>query len=166
VSLLNPIINEQYLEDGIILLTFQDNHKEYRQGTILHNPSGPAMIFPNGDQVWYLHGQHHRLDGPAIERSFMKCWKIFGKLHRVNLPAVIADDYQAYYQNDQLHNIHGPAQIYTNGDLYFYQFGKLHNLHGPAIIRQSQSSWCINGEYIPVSSQEEFNRYLNLKSFW
>jgi hypothetical protein len=32
-----------------------------------HNEDGPALIYDNGSKHWYLHGERHREDGPAIE---------------------------------------------------------------------------------------------------
>ena len=32
----------------------------------LHNEHGPTVIYPNGDESWYINGQFHRDDGPAI----------------------------------------------------------------------------------------------------
>ncbi len=32
----------------------------------LHRIGGPAIIWANSDQEWYLNGQRHREDGPAV----------------------------------------------------------------------------------------------------
>lgn len=34
-----------------------------------HNEFGPALIYPYGDKIWFIHGICHREDGPAIEDS-------------------------------------------------------------------------------------------------
>lgn len=34
-------------------------------GTI-HKENGPALIYPNGDRVWYKHGMYHNEYGPAV----------------------------------------------------------------------------------------------------
>ena len=39
-------------------------HNEQGQ---LHRTDGPALIWPNGTQRWYIHGKLHRTDGPAID---------------------------------------------------------------------------------------------------
>jgi hypothetical protein len=31
-----------------------------------HRTDGPAVIYPNGDQEWWVDGKRHRSDGPAI----------------------------------------------------------------------------------------------------
>jgi hypothetical protein len=33
----------------------------------LHREDGPAIVWANGDTVWYRNGQMHREDGPALE---------------------------------------------------------------------------------------------------
>lgn len=33
----------------------------------LHRTDGPARIFPDGYQAWYLNGKRHRTGGPAID---------------------------------------------------------------------------------------------------
>ena len=56
-----------------------------------------------GNKRWYLNGQYHRTDGPAIEyASGDKYWYLNGKLHRVD----------------------GPAVEYANGDKWWYINGK------------------------------------------
>ena len=32
----------------------------------IHKQDGPAMIFPDGDKVWFDHDKKHRIDGPAF----------------------------------------------------------------------------------------------------
>jgi len=54
----------------------------------LHNSSGPAIEYGNGDKAWYIHDKQHREDGPAVE---------------------YANGSKAWYQNDGLHRTDGPA---------------------------------------------------------
>jgi hypothetical protein len=35
----------------------------------LHRQDGPAIEYPDGTREWCLNGQLHRQDGPAIERA-------------------------------------------------------------------------------------------------
>ena len=45
-----------------------------------HREGGPAVIFDNGDKIWYHNGLRHREVGPAVERSNGRCeWWINGK---------------------------------------------------------------------------------------
>ena len=32
----------------------------------LHRENGPAVVNPDGTQAWYLYGEKHRIDGPAV----------------------------------------------------------------------------------------------------
>ena len=64
-----------------------------------HREDGPAIEWADGDKVWYLNGERHREDGPAIERADgYKAWYLNGKLHREDGPAIEwADGYKAWY---------------------------------------------------------------------
>ena len=55
---------------------------------VLHREDGPAVIGPWGT-AWYINGQRHRTDGPALEfPDGMQHWCLNGKLHRVDGPAI------------------------------------------------------------------------------
>ena len=56
----------------------------------------------NRSQRWYLNGQYHREDGPAIEHlNGCKAWYLYGKCHRLDGPAVIwFDGHVNWYVND------------------------------------------------------------------
>ena len=46
----------------------------------LHREDGPAVEYANGDKIWYLNGNRHREDGPAIEyANGTKYWYLNGK---------------------------------------------------------------------------------------
>ena len=54
-------------------------------------PNGFTGIaeWPDGEKEWYLDGEYHRVDGPAIEYADgRKRWFLNGKLHRVDGPAI------------------------------------------------------------------------------
>jgi hypothetical protein len=44
--------------------TLAPRHWKDKKGD-LHRLNGPAVIFNDGDTLWYRHGQMHRDDGPA-----------------------------------------------------------------------------------------------------
>ena len=92
-------------------------------------------VYDNGSKYWYLNGERHREDGPAIEYADgTKYWYLNGKLHREDGPAVErADDgYTAWYLN-----------------------GKLHREDGPAVeCAAGYKAWYLNGEQL---SEAEFN---------
>jgi hypothetical protein len=58
----------------------------------------------------------------------------------------------------ELHREGGPAIEYANGGTAWYIDGHPHRLDGPAVEVESYCDWYFNGEYIEVSSQEEFER--------
>jgi hypothetical protein len=48
---------------------------------IRHRIDGPAVDWPNGDKVWYVHDKRHRIDGPAVDWSNgAKSWYVNGVL--------------------------------------------------------------------------------------
>jgi hypothetical protein len=45
-----------------------------------HREDGPALDYANGDKYWYLNGERHREDGPAVEYAYgNKRWFLNGK---------------------------------------------------------------------------------------
>mgnify|MGYP001809903921 CR=1 FL=1 len=69
-----------------------------------------VKVFDNGGKEWFLNGQLHRDDGPAIEYADgAKSWYKEGKLHREDGPAVeYADGSNAYYCNGTYCGIKSP----------------------------------------------------------
>ena len=48
-----------------------------------------VAVYPDGDKKWYLNGELHREDGPAIEyNDGTKKWFLNGELHREDGPAI------------------------------------------------------------------------------
>ena len=48
-------------------------------GGLLHNPNGPTIIYPDGEQFWYINGKRHRENGPAaINSAGRQFWFING----------------------------------------------------------------------------------------
>jgi hypothetical protein len=62
-----------------------------------------VRVDADGDKHWYLNGERHREDGPAVEFSGgNKAWYLNGKLHREDGPAVEYEDGRKYwYLNDE-----------------------------------------------------------------
>jgi hypothetical protein len=77
---------------------------------------------------WYLNGELHREDGPAIEwASGTKNWFINGKFHRED----------------------GPAREWADGTKFWYLNGELHREGEPAIEwYDGDKSWWLNGEQV------------------
>jgi hypothetical protein len=58
---------------------FSEGSKIWYLNGQLHREDGPAMEWYDGDKAWYLNGQYHREDGPALEYSSgIKCWYLNG----------------------------------------------------------------------------------------
>ena len=62
-----------------------------------------VQVDTNGDRYWYLNGQRHREDGPAIElANGTRHWLLHGKLHREDGPAIeSACGNRCWYHHDQ-----------------------------------------------------------------
>jgi len=78
-----------------------------------------------GDRFWYLNGQLHREDGPAVERANgSRSWYLNGKIHREDGPAVeFADGVRSWWINGELHREDGPAVELANGVCEWYLNG-------------------------------------------
>ena len=84
-----------------------------------------VKVTDDGDKYWFLNGQLHREDGPAIEcRDGNKRWVRNGQLHRVDGPAVMyAKGSMEWFLDGVLHREDGPAIEYANGTKYWYLRG-------------------------------------------
>jgi hypothetical protein len=50
---------------------------------------GTLHEYTNGDRFWFLNGNLHREDGPAIElANGDKCWVLDGRFQRADSPTV------------------------------------------------------------------------------
>ena len=81
-----------------------------------------VKVYTNGTKYWYLNGELHREDGPAIERANgAKLWLLNGKLHREDGPANEGDDgTKEWYLNGKRHREDGPAIEYPYGAKSWY----------------------------------------------
>ena len=97
-------------------------------------------IDKDGTKRWYLNGNFHREDGPAVEH---------------------ADGTKSWYLNGKRHREDGPAVETHNGVKYWYKHGKRHREDGPAIeYPDGTKSWYLNGI---ILTEEEFNRIQNVQ---
>ena len=73
--------------------------------------------WPDGRKEWYLNGERHRVDGPAIEwANGTKAWFLNGKPHREDGPAIeYADGAKEWYLNSKRHRVDGPAREWADG---------------------------------------------------
>ncbi len=44
-----------------------DDRTEWYLNGELHRENGPAIEYADGTKVWHLNGNRHRVDGPAVE---------------------------------------------------------------------------------------------------
>ena len=57
------------------------NKRYYNAEGQKHREYGPAVIWADGSQIWFLNGQKHRVDGPAaIYADGSQEWYTNGKL--------------------------------------------------------------------------------------
>jgi len=71
-----------------------------------HREDGPAIIYPNGKEEYWINGYLHRTDGPAIDGPW---------------------GYKAYYQDGEKHRLDGPALIYVDSEgsqEEYWEYGK------------------------------------------
>ena len=79
-----------------------DNKTEWYLNGQLHREDGPAIEHTNGGKQWYIKGQPHRIDGPAIEytNGGTKFWYLNGVFHREDGPAIeYPDGAKSWYIN-------------------------------------------------------------------
>lgn len=95
----------------------------------LHRGDGPAIEHTSGAKEWYINGKRHRVDGPAIEHTYgAKQWYINGKRHRADGPAIESPTMNngwwiEWWIEGLLHRIDGPAIEYSNGTKEWYLYG-------------------------------------------
>ena len=123
--------------EKVIKKVFPGGTIEYKNSNgQLHRADGPAFIYADGAQSWWVNGQRHRTDGPAF---------------------IWADGTQAWYLNGQLHRTDGPAYIWADGTQAWYLNDKQHRTDGPAVIRADGSQeWCLNDKKVDGKKFEFF----------
>ena len=78
----NQLIFEAYLKENAqpVCKTDANGDKFWYINGNLHREDGPAVEWANGNKFWYINGKCHREDGPAVEYADgSKCWYIQGK---------------------------------------------------------------------------------------
>ena len=99
----------------------------YKPGTnIRHRLDGPAAVYYDGHEEWYIDGKIHRDDGPAyVEKSGYKAWYKEGLRHREDGPAVVSQSGpEAWYKEGMLHREDGPALVFSDGREEWWIDGK------------------------------------------
>jgi hypothetical protein len=65
----------------------------------LHRTGGPARIWSDGYQEYWVNGKQHRTDGSSY---------------------IDPNGYRGYWVNDKRHRLDGPAEIYPDGIKVYY----------------------------------------------
>ena len=89
----------EMLSDGSFKDTFSEITRIFNKNGLLHCDNGPAVFSSiTNFKCWYINGQRHRTDGPAIEyANGDKFWYLNGQLHRIDGPAVEYEDHMEYW---------------------------------------------------------------------
>lgn len=104
---------------------FKKEDVKVTKNAVLHNENGPAVYMNNGEiQEYWINGELHRKDGPALDHGWKKEWRIHGKLHRIGGPAYSSDKTQEYWVNGLPHRTDGPAIIDSDGTKEYWILGK------------------------------------------
>jgi hypothetical protein len=95
-------MNANPINDEYALHWFDDNG-------VYHRDDGPALIQKNGTEAWYVHGELHRIGGPAVSlpEDNIQQWYIHGIIHRTDGPAIISPTGNEYYLNGEIIDISG-----------------------------------------------------------
>lgn len=98
----------------------------YNRDNQMHRIHGPAVIWPDGVEEWWINGELHREDGPAhTNTNGTMVWYHYGLKHRIDGPAFIWDDGDTeWWLNGERHREDGPAVERTDGSKEWYRNGK------------------------------------------
>lgn len=106
-------------------------------------------VLANGNKLWYLNGELHREDGPAVEcADEYREWWLNNKLHRADGPAVErADGTKVWYLDGQRHRADGPAVEFANGYKEWWLSGKRHR--EDEFLKRTKATTC-EGKIVEV----------------
>jgi hypothetical protein len=107
---LTSVLHEMMSRPGDGLRVCPDGTKEWFINGEKHRDDGPAVEWPNGAREWWRRGLRHRDDGPAIEKP---------------------DGYKAWYRDGVRHRENGPAVEYADGGTAWWHSGLLLRQAGP-----------------------------------
>jgi len=76
--------------------TYGNGDKRWYLNGETHRTDGPAVEYANGTKVWFLNNKRHRTDGPAIEyANGNKSWYLNGE--RVEMEDVLTDPKERFW---------------------------------------------------------------------
>lgn len=74
---------------GITLTLEGTGTRRWRTDGLLHCVHGPAVVYPDGEENWYLYGAGTRHGGPAVtQKNGTKIWMVNDMCHNENGAAV------------------------------------------------------------------------------
>ncbi len=140
---------------------FPNGSQMWFKYNMIHRENGPAAIHIKDDgkhEEWYKEGKCHREDGPAAIRPHGNYWIENGVYHRLDGPAIeLSDGGLEWYVDGHRHRVGEPAIISPDGSRYWYLNGHLHREDGPAFdVLSYKIGWYLDGQLIDVKTQKEF----------
>jgi len=144
---------------GLTMQGFDTGGKLYLDGEHRpHREDGPAVEYSYGRKAYWVHGERHRDDGPALIDPVgeVEAYWVHGRLHREDGPASIDAEGVEYWVDGELHREGGPAMISKDGSSWaWYSHGKLHrspiddgSKAEPTMIdAEGSKHWIVDGGY-------------------
>ena len=87
-----------------------------------------CRVYADGTKCWFLNGEYHREDGPAIENT---------------------DGSKAWYLNGKRHREDGPAAEWTTGTKDWWLHGGRHREDGPAVeYLDGSKKWFLHNKQV------------------
>lgn len=92
------------------------------EGGSFHRDDGPAKIYLDGSEEWWLHGNLHRENGPALtEFEMITEWYSYGTIHRDDGPAVTHFyGTKEWIIRGNPHREDGPAVVHPDGTINWW----------------------------------------------
>lgn len=108
------------------------------------------VIESGGYEKWYLDGQLHRLDGPAVvdESGGYKAWWVNDKLHRLDGPAIIhGASSKVWLEEGRIHRLDDSSITEVDEFEEWWVDGLRHRIDGPAItcVDEDDMWWLFGG---------------------
>ena len=172
-----------------VIFSFYDNGKVeseewHNDAGEVSRADGPAVVYYEINGLsklegWYIDGNEHRLDGPAMITYYTRednialhaikqeTWFFNGKVHRGDDEPAFCGYFEGgsinvkrWFVRGQLHRVDGPAIVvyYDNGKVSYqawYQHGEIHHDDGPAFVKYdvfgevAEKTWYNHG--VPLS---------------
>ena len=154
----NPI-KESRIENLKQLASMEIPYRVYGDGTeVYKTKEGFRYENPNGSKEWYVNGELHRIDGPAIEvANGDRFWYVNGERHRTDGPAVEqADGRKAWFVNDKRHRTDGPAIEFADGRKAWY-------IHGKKMSEKQFDKWRAKNNPIKESRIENIKQLASIE---